>query len=186
MNNRFKFRVWDKSRNVWIPDHSVCIFNGHAYELEVGGTEYLANGSSYNPLRFVENDCGSPFHNPNLIIQQYTGFKDKNGKEVYEGDIVNVQRWHLRPFVNEKNQIDYKSNEGDLEAGVIIWGWNFQKFLVDYSYTRYDDSEDFDTSSHRVEVIGNIFEPPCNPDFNGECLVCDCWPIDCAFKQYTQ
>jgi hypothetical protein len=24
---------------------------------------------------------------------------------------------------------------------------------------------------------------PCNPDHNGECLVCDCWLSDCAFNK---
>lgn len=25
---------------------------------------------------------------------------------------------------------------------------------------------------------------PCNFDHNGECLVCDCWLSDCAYKRY--
>jgi hypothetical protein len=25
---------------------------------------------------------------------------------------------------------------------------------------------------------------PCNPDHNGECLVCDCWLSDCAYYRY--
>lgn len=28
------------------------------------------------------------------------------------------------------------------------------------------------------------FEKPCNFDHNGECLVCDCWPLSCAFVRY--
>lgn len=93
-------------------------------------------------------------------IQQYTGLNDKNGKEVYEGDIVKIKRWYLRPFINNKQEIDYKHIEGETEVGQVIWGWNSQKFLVSYEHIRYDDSEDFDKSSHSVEVIGNILENP--------------------------
>lgn len=25
--------------------------------------------------------------------------------------------------------------------------------------------------------------PPCNLDHNGECLICDCWPHDCAYAR---
>lgn len=25
---------------------------------------------------------------------------------------------------------------------------------------------------------------PCNPDHNGECLVCDCWATDCGYQRY--
>ena len=27
---------------------------------------------------------------------------------------------------------------------------------------------------------------PCNPDHNGECLVCDCWPTDCAVYRWVK
>ena len=92
------------------------------------------------------------------IIQQYTGLTDKNNIEVYDGDIVKINRCYTRPFVNEKQQIDYKFIEGEVEVGQVLWGWNTQKYLVSYEHIRYDDIEDFDKPSHRVEVIGNIFE----------------------------
>jgi uncharacterized phage protein (TIGR01671 family) len=92
------------------------------------------------------------------IIQQYTGLTDKNNIEVYDGDIVKINRCYTRPFVNEKHQIDYKFIEGEVEIGQVFWGWNTQKYLVSYEHIRYDDIEDFDKPSHRVEVIGNIFE----------------------------
>lgn len=93
------------------------------------------------------------------IIQQYTGLTDKNNIEVYDGDIVKINRCYTRPFVNEKQQIDYKFiDDGEVEVGQVFWGWNTQKYLVSYEHIRYDDIEDFDKPSHRVEVIGNIFE----------------------------
>ena len=27
---------------------------------------------------------------------------------------------------------------------------------------------------------------PCNPDHNGECLVCDAWPSNCAYQRYLK
>jgi hypothetical protein len=29
----------------------------------------------------------------------------------------------------------------------------------------------------------NTMTSPCNFDHNGECLVCDCWPSDCAYQR---
>lgn len=137
MNNRFKFRVWD----------------GYSFE--------------YNPTldglkeNYDITDFSDLENHKELIFQQYTGLNDKNNIEVYEGDIVKINRCYTRPFVNEKQQIDYKFiDDGEIEIGQILWGWNIQKYLVSYEHIRYDDSEDFDKSPHRVEVIGNIFENP--------------------------
>ena len=41
-------------------------------------------------------------------------------------------------------------------------------------------------SGDDIEVIGNIFQLPCNPDHNGECLVCDCWLSDCPFLKFKE
>lgn len=133
MNNRFNFRMWDINTKKF--------YYLYLDEL-IGSTRTIS----------IPKEA---------TIQQYTGLNDKNNIEVYEGDIVKINRCYIRPFVNEKQQIDYKLiDDGEIEVGQILWGWNTQKYLVSYEHIRYDDVEDFDSNSHRVEVIGNIFETP--------------------------
>lgn len=59
LNREIKFRVWDIDSKIWVKHLS-----------------YLIDDFSYS-----KKDCH--------IVMQYTGLKDKKGKEIYEGDIIN-------------------------------------------------------------------------------------------------
>ncbi len=75
-----------------------------------------------------------------LILMQYTGIKDKNGKEIFEGDIVR--------FGNHTNIIAPVVYEGSM-------------FLPDDKYTKgkMTSSLGFYAESE-LEVLGNIYENP--------------------------
>jgi uncharacterized phage protein (TIGR01671 family) len=69
-----------------------------------------------------------------VILMQYTGLKDKNGKEIYEGDIVR--------------------DSGNGDVGEIVWG-------VYEWYCTLDFGTDLNKALYRhCEVIGNIYENP--------------------------
>jgi hypothetical protein len=99
------------------------------------------------------------------VIQQWTGEYDKNRKPIYEGDIISS---YSAEFINE-----------NFEAEIVFIDAGFYAKVNEKDYRGVWSGKD-------IEVMGNIFQLPCNPDHNGECLVCDEWLSDCPFNKNEQ
>lgn len=113
----FKFRAWNNSKCEWV-DH-----NEFLNEPEVSATVLLPS-----IFEFTHDDW---------VIQQFTGLIDKNGKEIFEGDVIKYRRF------------------GKNEYALAEVTFSDAAFYADYMLSDLMVFSVFET-----EIIGNVFENP--------------------------
>ena len=115
MKRKIKFRIWDKEGSKMI--------NGNDFTFD----EYI-------PINYMFNDSNR------FIFMQWTGFTDKNGTEIYEGDILKCKLYN-----------------GEYENYVIVWDEEEAGFDA-----LNEDKNNFMLPSIWTvsKIIGNIHENP--------------------------
>ncbi|MFE8697957.1 YopX family protein [Cytobacillus sp. FJAT-53684] len=81
MSREIKFRVWLDDDKKMFNNAGVV---GKVVVLEHNGEGYIDDNTDFEPLYWGSVDDST------IHVMQYTGLKDKNGKEIYEGDVVKV------------------------------------------------------------------------------------------------
>lgn len=90
--------------------------------------------------------------NKDFELMQYTGLKDQNGKEIYEGDILVPTNKEMRSIVKF----------GEATVGDDFHEQTFVGWYLENKNGAVDELNDFEVNSEyrKMEVIGNIHENP--------------------------
>jgi uncharacterized phage protein (TIGR01671 family) len=126
MNREIKFRVWDLQYKHWI-----CV------------EKFLGEG--YGNINDEED----------VVIQQFTGLKDGNGKDVYEGDIVKT--------IHDDNNGINQNYTGEVIYSEVLGSHKIKcgNLWLPIIIVKFDENElPSGILSVIDKVIGNIFENP--------------------------
>nr|DAQ60784.1 MAG TPA: YopX protein [Caudoviricetes sp.] len=125
-----KYRAWDVLAEKMIDEILMISF----IRKEIIGK--FSDGSTSVPLKFEDERNGE-----DVILMQSTGLRDKNGKEIFEGDIL-----------------DYKGRKA-----LVRWHGSYASFIyrfVDELQKRNTEWKPLYLAYMKCEIIGNIYENP--------------------------
>lgn len=121
MSREIKFRAWYKVDKQMVNHKS-------RLSISLDGLPFYKDDQSTATRQYVQD---------NFILMQFTGLKDKNGNEIYEGDIV-------------------KTSHAIIPIGVIKYWDVYHSFEIEKGNECIGDKYDWSD----LEVIGNIHQHP--------------------------
>lgn len=124
-----RFRAWDKI-------HKTMYEVDDIMSIDFGKSEI-----SVKTLFFERTNC---YNFNDIVLMQSTGLTDKNGKEVFEGDILSVE-----------------TDEENVKVSVF---WDDKYALFMFESKKYNETEVlaelFEDNAYSFEIIGNVHANP--------------------------
>lgn len=124
-----RFRAWDKI---------------HKTMYEVDDIMSIDFGKSEISVKTLFFERTNHYDFDDVVLMQSTGLTDKNGKEIFEGDILSI--------------------ETDEENVKVEVSWDSERALFVFESKKYSEKEAlgelFEDNSYPFKIIGNIYENP--------------------------
>jgi len=146
MSREIKFRVWHKPTKQFVKQDIFYLDEPSSIgQLSVGLDGTLIQAGMYDDYSAVSDP-------EDYAIQQYTGLKDNNDQEIYEGDII---QWSI-DWRERKAEVKY--GIGEFDGGVYKYaGFYLEgdgRILEPYEITNMIKHKEY----YSYKVVGNIFE----------------------------
>jgi hypothetical protein len=138
MNKEIKFRLCHTAQD---GSKTIC-YQTNRFLIGLNGTIYENYGKDWkSPMWEIIFDA-------EVFLQRFTGLKDKNGKYIYEGDIIK-ETW------KENNPYGYRPDDWDTQVNIFIVKYEAPQFI-------FPKHSGFQTciEEYSREIIGNIFQNP--------------------------
>lgn len=123
-----KFRAWDRKNGIMFYPTSV-IFN------EYGLVNIIRNGG--------HNTGDQSLYGADFLLMESMDLKDKNGKEIHEGDIINQE-----------------FNDNSIRIAIVEENKSCKLFGFDIKFKNIPNNISWDYKSEKLEIIGNIHDNP--------------------------
>jgi uncharacterized phage protein (TIGR01671 family) len=128
MNREIKFRAWDREDKKFFTPKPT--FNSMSISITLNG-EIIGHPNVGEVTSHYD-------------LMQYTGLKDKNNKEIYEGDVVMIDHWKSSDLFDYSKPFSVEYYEGEI---------NFKQGI-------YNNMKGSLQGKLITEIIGNIYETP--------------------------